>query len=109
MTEDDERRLLDHLQDTANPHLYKDGVLSTSSALDFASIAAGAIGTATLAVTGAVTGQAVILGAPSTVEAGLAWSGFVSAADTVTVRLHNTTGAPIDPASATWTAKVFTQ
>jgi hypothetical protein len=35
-------------------------------------------------------------------HAGLAWSGYVSAANTVTVRLCNVTGSPIDPASASW-------
>jgi len=44
--------------------------------------------------------------APAAIEAGLTWSGFVSAADTVKVRVHNNTGGAVDPASASWTVSV---
>lgn len=80
--------------------------LSGSATLDFASIASTATAELTITVTGAVAGRSVILGPPSGIEAGLTWSGYVSATDTVTVRLFNTTGAAIDPASATWRAVV---
>lgn len=81
-------------------------ILTASAAIDFASIAAGAIGTATIAVTGAAAGDFVTLAAPAALEAGLTFCGIVTAADEVTIRLHNTTGAAIDPASATWKATV---
>jgi hypothetical protein len=81
-----------------------DGRWTGTNTVDVASIAAGAIGTLTVTVTGASTGDDVDLGPPAAIEAGLTWCGFVSAANTVTVRIHNTTGAPIDPASATWRA-----
>lgn len=74
--------------------------------LDFASINGGAIGTSTVTVDGAAAGDLVVLGPPSGIETGLMWVGFVSADDTVTIRLHNTTGSPIDPASATWNVQV---
>lgn len=77
-----------------------------SATVDLGSIAAGAIATFTITVTGAAAGDTVYVGPPSTIEAGLTWCAFVSAADTVTVRVHNTTAGAIDPASATWKAKV---
>lgn len=79
---------------------------AVQATLDFSSISAGAIGTATVSVDGAAGGDLVVLGPPSSIEAGLMWAGFVSADDTVTIRLHNTTGSPIDPASATWNIQV---
>lgn len=107
LTDEDKRRLVDHLQDTANPHLIQFPILKGSAELNFGSINAGATAELTLTVTGAVTGQPVALSSASSVEAGLIWCGYVSAANTVTVRMYNTTGAPIDPAAATWTALVF--
>ena len=83
------------------------GWLTGTAALDFASIAAGSEAELTLTVTGAANGDAVYLGAPSAIEAGVGWSGYVSAADTVTVRLRNDTAGAIDPASATWRAAVI--
>lgn len=77
-----------------------------SATVDLGSIAAGAIATFTITVTGAAAGDTVYVGPPSTIEEGLTWCAFVSAADTVTVRVHNTTAGAIDPASATWKAKV---
>lgn len=74
--------------------------------LDFLSVAAGATAELTVSVTGAVVGGVVSLGPPASLEAGLVAFGRVSAADTVTVRLLNTTGSAIDPASATWAAEV---
>jgi hypothetical protein len=74
---------------------------------DIASIVAGAIATFTITVTGANIGDSVLLSAPSAIEVGLVWSGFVSAKDTVTVRVHNTTAGDIDPAIGTWMARVI--
>ena len=77
--------------------------------VDMASISAGAIGTFTVTVNGALAGKqhAVMLAPPSTIEAGLVWCGVVSADDTVTVRVHNTTGSPINPASGVWGCRVL--
>ena len=82
--------------------------LSGSASLNFPSIAANATSTLTITVTGATVGRPVALGPPAAIESGLSWCGYVSAADTVTIRLRNTTGSAIDPASGTWTALVFT-
>lgn len=80
--------------------------LTATATLDFGSIASNGIGELTVTVTGAAAGNPVMLGPPSTIEAGLTWSGFVSAADTVTIRLHNNTSASVDPASASWAVSV---
>jgi len=80
--------------------------LEASATLDFPSIGAGAEAELTVAVATAITGAPVILGPPATIEAGLSWGGYVSAADTVTIRVRNDTAAAIDPASATWTVRV---
>lgn len=77
-----------------------------SATLDFPSIAAGATSELTITVTGAATGEAVSIGPPSTLNAGLQVTGYVSAANTVTVRVYNSTGSAVDPASATWKAIV---
>lgn len=77
-----------------------------STTIDFSSINAGSVGTSTVTVDGAVANDIVNLGPPSGIESGLMWSAFVSADDTVTIRLYNTTGSPIDPASATWVVYV---
>jgi hypothetical protein len=80
-----------------------------TATVDLGSIGAGGVATFTITVTGARADQQqqVALGPPSAIEAGLVWCGVVSADDTVTVRVHNTTGSPIDPASATWGARVL--
>lgn len=77
-----------------------------TATLDFPSIAAGAIATLTIAVANAAVGDSVALGPPATIDAGLMWCGYVSAAGIVTVRLFNTTAAPIDPGSAGWKVNV---
>jgi hypothetical protein len=82
-------------------------VLSATAALDFGSIAAGSQAELTISVTGAAAADAVHLGLPAGLEAGLAVSARVSATDTVTVRLINTTGSAIDPASGTYRATVI--
>ena len=62
--------------------------------------AAGAT-SASITVAGAAFGDVVDVAAPYTL-AGLVACGFVSAANTVLVRLHNGTGAAVNLASGTW-------
>lgn len=82
-------------------------VVSNTQTLNFPSIAANSIQELTMTVTGAQVGASVHLGAPSTLEANLIAFGFVSATNTVKIRLQNSSGSAIDPASATWRATVF--
>lgn len=80
--------------------------LTGAAALDFASIAAAASEDKTITVPGAAVGEAVSLGLPAAPAAGLVFNGFVSAANTVTVRATNISAAPVDAASATYRATV---
>lgn len=83
------------------------GALSTTAALDFGSISAGAEASLTITVTGAATGDPVTLSLPAAFTAGLSLAGaWVSSANTVTVKLRNTTASPIDPTSGSYTALV---
>lgn len=77
-----------------------------SATLDFGSVASGATAEKTISVSEAETGDEVNVGAPSGIESGLTWNGYVSSSGTVTIRVHNTTGSSIDPASATWSVEV---
>jgi len=92
---------------TAAAALTNLGIISDTATLDFPSISPNSIEVLTMTVTGAEVGDTVMLGAPSTIEANLIWTGFVSAADTVSIRMHHTSGSAIDPASATWRATVI--
>ena len=77
-------------------------VLSTTAELDFSSISAGSTETETIELEGAAVGDSVMLAPPATLDSGLIWSAHVTDEDTVSVRLANVTGSPIDPGAATW-------
>ena len=81
-----------------------DKIITNTATLNYASIASNATATLTITVTGAVVGDMVIITPPSTLEDGLIYCGGVTVADTVCIRVHNTSGGAIDPASATWRA-----
>lgn len=105
---EEKQRLMDHLEDIGNPHLVEFPILSGSAVLDFGMILSAGVAELTLTVNGAVVGQPVALSSPSSIEAGLIWCGFVSATDTVTVRLYNSTTMTVNLASGTWKAVVIT-
>ena len=82
-------------------------IYSASATLDFPNIAAtGGVQDLTITVTGAATGNVVSIGLPPAPDAGVVFNAFVSASNTVTVRATNTTGAGIDPASASYRVQV---
>lgn len=87
--------------------------LSATASLNFPSIATHTTAELTITVTGAAVGDTVTVtpGAPvlgsANIEAGLVWSGHVTAANTVSVRLLNGTAAAIDPIQRTWRASVI--
>jgi len=81
--------------------------ITDTATLDFPSISSNAQESLTMTVTGAAVGDTVMLGPPATIEAELSWSGFVSAADTVTIRVNHSHGGSINPASATWRVTVI--
>ena len=61
-----------------------------------------------ITVSGAVLGDFVLVSAPYDLQ-GITCNGYVSAADTVKIRLQNETGGTIDLASGTWKAIVLQQ
>lgn len=83
------------------------GFATATADLNFGSINAAASEDLTIPVTGAVVGDAVHLGLPAAPTAGIIYQGFVSAANTVTVRATNITGSPINPALQTFRAMVI--
>lgn len=77
-------------------------VLSGSASLNFGSISAVSQADLTITVTGAATGDEVIMALPAAPAAGIVFNAFVSAANTVTIRASNITASPVDPAAATY-------
>ena len=77
--------------------------------LNFGTVAANSVATQTVTVTGVVTDNTWMATATpiSTLPAGLVWSAFVSAADVVTVRVANPTGAGIVDAARGWVIVAF--
>jgi hypothetical protein len=76
--------------------------------IDPPSIAAGAVADVAVTVTGAVVGDSVVVNPPTAgLTAGLlVCQARVSAANTVTVRLHNASAGVIDEAAANWAVLV---
>lgn len=79
---------------------------TASGSLDFASTADGATDDQTITLTGAAVGDMVILGTPGP-TVGTWYEAWVSAAHTVTVRLHNESGGAVDPVGATFNVMVM--
>lgn len=89
------------------------GTLTATASLDFGATVAGTCDSLTITVTGAADGDAVALGIPNALATSSTYQsfqGFVSAADTVTVKrcnLTNATTALSNPAPATVRATVI--
>lgn len=92
---------------TAGSYYHLTRALANSKVHDFASIAAVNTATTTVTVTGAQTGDSVIVNPSTALEAGLVVYGYVSAADTVTIVANNPTAGAIDPASRTYYVTVL--
>lgn len=83
-------------------------ILLGSAALDFPSTAANTTSDLTLTVTGAALGDSVFVGAPNAaVLAGVSYFGWVSATNTVTIRLTNISAVSVNPASATFNVRII--
>ena len=81
--------------------------LSAATTLNFPPIAPGSCSTdQTIALPGALAGDSVAAGWPGALEAGLVGMMRVSAADLVSARLCNLSGATLDPAAGTFRATV---
>ena len=83
--------------------------LATSAALDFPSVGTASFSDLTVSLTGAVAGDAVVLGVPTAaVLNNLVYFAWVSAPDTVTVRCVNNDGVSArDPASGTFKVTII--
>lgn len=102
-------KLLRALADVIRDELNKLGKVigSASSVWDPANISNGSgLTSPNITVTGAAFGDVVSVAAPYSLQ-GLVCIGFVSAADTVNVRLQNGTGGAINLASGTWKVVVW--
>lgn len=82
--------------------------MTASAAHNFGSIAALSQASTTITVTGARSGDAVLV-TPSADTAGIVFSGVVTANDVVTIYAKNYTAGAIDPASTTFRVIVFQQ
>src|SRR5579863_2667138 len=81
--------------------------LTATSSLSFGAIAQASCAQLTFALTGANPGDSIAPGWPSGIEAGLAGSMFVSASNTIAVRLCNLSGSTQTPATETFRASVI--
>lgn len=77
------------------------GMLTGSATYDTASLADGAGATTTVTVTGAALGDFVVGVSLGVDLQGITVTGYVSAADTVAVRIQNESGGTLDLASTT--------
>jgi hypothetical protein len=84
------------------------GMLSGSATYDAGSLIDAAGTTTTVAVTGAALGDFVLVSLGVDL-AGITVTGYVSAADTVSVRLQNESGSTVDLASTTLRVRVLKQ
>lgn len=84
------------------------GLIRGSATYDAANLADGAGETTTVTATGAAVGDFVLVG-HSIALAGMTVTGWVSAANTVSVRVQNESGAPVDLASGTLRVLVIPQ
>lgn len=91
---------------TSGSYFHLQTAVKGSLTHNFGSIAAGAQGTTTTTVTGALVDHCVIV-TPQTNTSGIVYWGFVSATDTVTVVAQNATSGAIDPASTTFNILVL--
>lgn len=81
--------------------------LTATASLNFASINAAASEDLTITVAGAAVNDTVSIGLPAAPTAGIVFQGFVSAANTVTVRATNITANPVNPDAQTIRATVI--
>lgn len=83
-------------------------LLAASATLTFTAIATVTGQEQTIAVPGAVVGNAVAASPATNLgNTALAWSAWVSAAGVVSVRVVNPTAGSVTPSAVAWTAVVF--
>ncbi|MAT90413.1 MAG: hypothetical protein CMC35_06935 [Flavobacteriaceae bacterium] len=80
--------------------------LTATATLDFPNIAVNGSAELTVTVPGATTGSSCNCAPNASVEAGLFWNCYISAANTVTIRVANNRAAAVNPASKSWKVTV---
>jgi hypothetical protein len=81
--------------------------LTTTAELDFPSTGSNATSDLTITLTGAADGDVVMVGVPSGSATDGTYFAFVSAANTITVRFHNTSGGSTDPTFGTFRVSII--
>lgn len=83
--------------------------LTGTGSLTWASFAQSTCQESTITLTGAVTGDEVMLGPPATIDQGFQWGAYVGSANTVTVRMCKITTGTVTPASngLSWRATII--
>jgi hypothetical protein len=79
----------------------------TASAIGGSSLTAGQCASGTVTITGATTSMSVAVSPATDPGTGFTWEGFISAANTVTVRVCNVTGGALTPASSAYNVRVI--
>ncbi len=91
---------------TTSRQVMMTGYTNTAS-LNFPSIAVSSSSDLTVTVTGAVLGDTCSCSPNGVIETGVAWNCFVSASNTVTVRMANVRSSSIDPVVRNWKVNVI--
>ncbi len=81
-------------------------IISHSASITWTSIAANTTQEQTVTVSGASSGNNVDVTPASSPGTGLLWVAYISAANIVTVRMLNSTAAPVTPATVSWRVDV---
>ena len=82
-------------------------VVAGSQSLTFGSISSGAMSTQTITANGAAVGDPVQMGYPATLPDGLIAIAYVSATDTITVKLYKATSGSADVSGQTFSYQVW--
>ncbi|NND63670.1 MAG: hypothetical protein HKN48_10830 [Flavobacteriaceae bacterium] len=80
---------------------------NNTASLNFPSISSNSYSDLTINVTGAALGDTCSCAPNGAIEPGLSWNCFVSAVNTVTVRVANVQGSSINPVSRNWKVNVI--
>jgi len=80
---------------------------TNSASINFSNISTNSSSERTMTVSGATVGSSCSCAPNSSIEAGLQWSCYVSASNTVTIRLSNVSSSSINPANKSWTVTVI--
>jgi hypothetical protein len=81
--------------------------LTRTQSLDFPNITSGNTSELNVIVNGATVGSACSCAPNTSIEPGLQWSCYVSAANTVTVRVSNVGAIAVNPANKSWKVTVI--